>query len=559
MLKKVACNICNSNYYSLLFKPSRAADLKSYCGTSEIKEASLEDRVVRCLQCGLIYLNPRPDISQLYDFYSNLDVQDICAEEEAQRKTVRIILERLNKLKPERGKLLCVGCAAGFFLDEARKSGWQVSGVDLSFASAGYIKDKFSLEIFRGSLKKANFAPSSFEVIVIYDTLEHFTQPKQTLIEARKILKKDGLLCLNVINTASFWSAILKSKWWGIQEQHLFYFTRDTLLGLLEAAGFKALYCRAHRRVRSFRYLYSRFKKANQLAYKLFEFISRKVRLEDKLFTIITNDQLIVFARKARKLAYLDELEESPLSDRKAKRRLKTIVVLPAYNAAQTLTRTVEDIPREYVDEIILVDDASSDNTTEVAKQLGLVTFTHKKNMGYGGNQKTCYQEALKVGADIVVMVHPDYQYDPKAIPELIEPIKKGRADAVFGSRMMKGGALEGGMPAWKHNANILLTALENVVLGTYLTEYHSGFRAYSRKYLQSINFLANSNGFVFDTQIIVQGLISHMRIEEVPIKTRYFDEASTIKLIPSIIYGLSILRTLLRYILHRKGILRFN
>ena len=238
---------------------------------------------------------------------------------------------------------------------------------------------------------------------------------------------------------------------------------------------------------------------------------------------------------------------------------IKTIIVLPAYNAAKTLRKTICDIPNGISDDIILVDDKSSDNTVDIAKELGLKIFRHDKNLGYGANQKTCYEEALRMGADIVVMLHPDYQYDPRMIPELIEPIKKGKADAVFGSRMMKGGALEGGMPAWKHNANIILTALENVVLGTYLTEYHSGFRAYSRKVLESINFKLNSNGFIFDTEIIVQVLLKNFKIEEISIKTRYFDEASTIGFFKACLYGFGILKTLFKYILHTKKIVRFK
>ncbi|OIO37489.1 MAG: glycosyl transferase family 2 [Candidatus Omnitrophica bacterium CG1_02_46_14] len=235
----------------------------------------------------------------------------------------------------------------------------------------------------------------------------------------------------------------------------------------------------------------------------------------------------------------------------------KVVVVLPAYNAAKTLERTVADIPRDCVDEIILVDDKSKDETVKIAKRIGLTVYQHEKNLGYGGNQKTCYTKAIEHGADIVIMVHPDYQYDPTIIPKLIEPILQGNADAVFGSRMMKGGALEGGMPVWKHNANILLTAFENVILGTYLTEYHSGFRAYSTRLLKRINFRANSNGFIFDTEIIVQALANRFKIEEVPIRTRYFEEASSIRLWPSIIYGLGIIRVMMSYLLHANGILR--
>ena len=240
-------------------------------------------------------------------------------------------------------------------------------------------------------------------------------------------------------------------------------------------------------------------------------------------------------------------------------KKRKVIIVLPAYNAEKTLQKTVADIPRGVADEILLVDDKSRDRTVEIAKEIGLTVCVHPENRGYGGNQKTCYERALSHGADIVVMLHPDYQYDPKVVPDLIQPIVEGKADAVFGSRMMKGGALEGGMPLWKHNANILLTALENVVLQTYLTEYHSGFRAYSRKVLERVAFQRNSDGFVFDTEIIVQLLICGFKIEEIPIKTRYFDEASTISFWPSVIYGCGILRTLAKYLLHKYRLFRFR
>jgi glycosyltransferase involved in cell wall biosynthesis len=240
-------------------------------------------------------------------------------------------------------------------------------------------------------------------------------------------------------------------------------------------------------------------------------------------------------------------------------KKKQVIIVLPAYNAAKTLEKTLNDIPQGIADEIILVDDASKDNTVEVAKRLGLKVFVHSQNKGYGANQKTCYKKALELEADIVVMLHPDYQYDPKIIPELIAPIEKGEADAVFGSRMMKGGALGGGMPLWKHNANILLTALENVVLSTYLTEYHSGFRAYSTKLLRRVNFERNSDNFVFDTEIIVQALLHNFKIGEIPIRTRYFDEASTIKLGGCILYGLRILKTLAKFLLYKQGLIRFK
>ncbi|MBI2096556.1 MAG: glycosyltransferase family 2 protein [Candidatus Sungbacteria bacterium] len=234
----------------------------------------------------------------------------------------------------------------------------------------------------------------------------------------------------------------------------------------------------------------------------------------------------------------------------------KIISVLPAYNAARTLRRTLDAIPRDWIDEVLLVDDASGDNTVEVARGLSLKVFVHPQNRGYGGNQKTCYQEALKLGADVVVMVHPDFQYDPTFIPQLIKPIARGEYDAVFGSRMLTPeNALRGGMPYWKFVANKFLTVLENAVLGLHLSEYHSGFRAYSKQVLLAAPLEANSDDFVFDTEIIVQMKIAGFRIKEIPIATRYFKEASMIGFGRSLAYGIAILGVLRRYLTYRLGL----
>ena len=242
-----------------------------------------------------------------------------------------------------------------------------------------------------------------------------------------------------------------------------------------------------------------------------------------------------------------------------AKRGKRVVVVMPAYNAEKTLIRTLDDIDRSWVDDIILVDDASRDGTVALARKLGLRVFVHDVNRGYGGNQKTCYTEAMKLGADIMIMVHPDHQYDPTVIPQLVAPLLEGTCDAVFGSRMLGGHPLEGGMPKWKYLANVYLTAFENATFYMYLTEYHSGLRAYSRRYLETVNFMANSDDFVFDTEIIAQGVIHGMRIREIPIETRYFKEASMVGFWRSSVYGLSILKTLVKYKLHKKGLVRYR
>jgi len=234
-------------------------------------------------------------------------------------------------------------------------------------------------------------------------------------------------------------------------------------------------------------------------------------------------------------------------------------IVMPAYNAAKTLVHTLEEVPQEYRNHVLLVDDASKENTVEIAKQLGLKVIRHEQNRGYGGNQKTCYINALSAGADIVVMVHPDHQYDATIIPKLIQPILNGETDAVFGSRMLGGHPMEGGMPWWKYTANIFLTAIANIVFQRYLTEIHSGFRAYSRKYLQTVRYEENRDDFVFDTEIIAQGMACNLSFSEVPIVTRYFKEASSINFYRSLGYGFGVLWVLFRFMFHNFRITRIK
>jgi glycosyltransferase involved in cell wall biosynthesis len=236
----------------------------------------------------------------------------------------------------------------------------------------------------------------------------------------------------------------------------------------------------------------------------------------------------------------------------------RVVIVMPAYNAARTLERTYADIPHDIVHHIILVDDVSRDDTVEISRKLGLETIIHQQNLGYGGNQKTCYDAALAAGADVVVMLHPDYQYDATRIPALIEPILSGRADLMLGSRFL-GNPLAGGMPRWKYVSNRFLTLVENLAFGLRLSEYHTGLRAYSRGLLETIPYRLNSDDFVFDQELIAQVVAAGMRrrIAEVGVPTRYFEEASSVGFRRSVVYGLSTLRVVLRYLLHRLRIRR--
>jgi glycosyltransferase involved in cell wall biosynthesis len=235
----------------------------------------------------------------------------------------------------------------------------------------------------------------------------------------------------------------------------------------------------------------------------------------------------------------------------------KVVVVMPAYNAAETLRMTYAELPHDSVDLVIVVDDGSSDETAAIARELGLELFVHNRNYGYGANQKTCYREALRAGADIVVMVHPDYQYDPTLLPEIIRPIQESKADVVLGSRLLGGRPMAQGMPWWKYVANRFLTQLENAIFGLRLAEYHTGYRAFRREALDQVNLEMNSDNFIFDQEIIAQFVNLNMRIAEVPVTTRYFPEASSASFVQSSVYGLSILWLLFKYEMHRLGLIR--
>jgi glycosyltransferase involved in cell wall biosynthesis len=242
------------------------------------------------------------------------------------------------------------------------------------------------------------------------------------------------------------------------------------------------------------------------------------------------------------------------------KLKSRVIIVMPAYNAATTLEKTVRDIPEGFADEIILVDDASEDDTLRIAKSLGLTVVAHDRNMGYGANQKTCYEEALKRNAEIVIMIHPDYQYDSSLAPLFTQIIEKGICDIVLGSRIRtRKECLDSGMPLYKYISNRLLTILENLTTGQNLSEWHTGYRAYSRKVLEKIPYHKNSNHFVFDSQFLIQAVYFGFKIGDLPVPCRYISEASSINLNRSIIYGIGTIKTVFQLILQKLHIIKFN
>jgi glycosyltransferase involved in cell wall biosynthesis len=237
----------------------------------------------------------------------------------------------------------------------------------------------------------------------------------------------------------------------------------------------------------------------------------------------------------------------------------KITVVMPAFNAAATLQQTYDDRPREIVDEIILVDDCSSDDTVEMARRMGLTVFRHKQNLGYGRNQKTCYREALKTGADIIIMLYPDYQYSPRLIVSLAGMIAYGEFNLALGSRILGVGALAGGMPLYKYVSNRVLTAIQNLLMNYKLSEYHTGYRAYDRKFLEEVPLEENSDDFVFDNEVLAQAVYFNYRIGEISCPARYFAEASSISFTRSLRYGLGVLATSIKFRLQRMRLANFK
>lgn len=237
----------------------------------------------------------------------------------------------------------------------------------------------------------------------------------------------------------------------------------------------------------------------------------------------------------------------------------KIIVVLPAYNAASTLEKTYKEIPFDIVDDVLMVDDASTDNTVKVARSLGIQTIVHQKNLGYGGNQKTCYREALKRKAEVVIMLHPDYQYTPKLIGGMASLVAIGQYHIVLGSRIISGGALEGGMPIYKYVSNRILTLIENILLGKKISEYHTGYRAFSRELLESLPLDKNSNDFVFDNEMIAQSVFFGYQIGEISCPTKYFPEASSINFYKSVRYGFGVLKTAFAFRLQKWHWIRYR
>ena len=546
-LERADCASCGSAESTVLY------ERKSAHGAPESYLPSTDSflsygRVVKCTQCGLVRLSPRLKWESLLPVYQATSDLLYLKEALGRAWSAWSILRRVERVAGT-GRLLDVGCGPGVLLSVA-KDRWDAVGVEVSKSAAEEARKRFNANVVEGTLEQAAFPSESFDAVTLVDVIEHLTGPKETLREVSRILKPGGVLFVLTPNIDAPVAKLMGRWWWGFRPAHLTYFSRKTMNQMLVDSGFDPLtswYCG---RTFSLGYWLSRLRGYAPRLVSFLVRIASLTRLGRIPLYLNTFDSIGILSIKTK----TGEDRARPVN----KKGRKVVAVMPAYNAEKTLERTLADIPPGLFDDIILVDDASRDGTVALARRLGIKVFVHPKNRGYGGNQKTCYAEAMGLGADIMVMLHPDFQYDPRLAADLVEPLVEGRADCVLGSRLLRDEALKGRMPIWKYIGNKFLTGLENMGFGARFSEYHTGYRSYTRQVLKRLRLDLNNDGFVFDQQIIAQMLVAQATISEVPIPTRYFKEASSVAFWPSVKYGLQTLGVIARYRLHRHGIMKF-
>ena len=532
----IECRICGG--VAALLYEGTVNDADSAAMAPSQHEGGKYGDLYRCRDCGTVIQPMLPTGDSLHDLYREMSDTAYLAEEEGRRITARRLLEMIGQYNPS-GRLLDVGCGHGLLLDEAKAMGYETLGLELSSANAAHARDELGLDVREVGLE--DFAdPDGFDVVVLADVIEHLADPKSAIDQCRELLAPGGLLCVVTPDPSSLTARIAGRRWWGFVPAHTFLLPRLTLSELLSATGL--VVSENTDLVRSFAFSYwveGLADRGGPLA--LLRPIASSP-LGRSMVSMPLRDETVVFAHRT-------EPKRSPtplMSDRG--REKKVHVVLPAYNAAKTVPLVAKELPKDEGDRALLVDDAGSDNTEEVALAEGFDVLRHPKNRGYGANQKTCYSRAAVDGADIVVMVHADNQYDPALLAEMVRPIEEGRADCVIGSRMLDDQTIAGGMPRWKWIGNKFLTWCENRAFRRDYSEYHTGYRAFSVDLLDRIAFLRNNDEFVFDQEIFAQLTASGARVVEIAIPTRYFLEASSVSFRTSVKYGLLTLKVLWRF-----------
>jgi SAM-dependent methyltransferase len=538
-VRATACRVCDGQL-TLRYRGSAVAPTPATVSPSRHRPGEHAD-LYACRRCGTVQQPSLPDRARLHSLYRAMVDAGYLDEEAGRRKTANRLLDLIGAHVPA-GRLLDVGCGHGLLLAEARARGYDVLGLELSTAAVGHARSRLGVEVEQVALEDfAAAAGERFDVVVLADVLEHLDDPVGAVDATVGLLAEGGVLCLTTPDPSSAAARLAGRRWWGYLPAHVCLVPHAILNELLAARGL--VVSTDVPLVRSFtfgRWLDGLAERAGALAPPL-QRLARS-RLGDREVSLSLHDERVVLAHRlsARRAA------RPRVRDRGERRKVH--VVIPAYNAATTIPRVASGIDPHVADHVLVVDDASQDSTTEVALSHGLDVLRHPANRGYGANQKTLYVRALGAGADVIVMVHGDNQYDPALVPEMTRPILEGRADVVIGSRLLEDHAIVGGMPRWKWLGNRLLTAIENRGFGRSYSEYHTGYRAFSAASLRRIAFLRNSDGFAFDQEIFAQLIASEARIAEIPIPTRYFGEASTVSFRTSVIYGLRTLLVLARF-----------
>ena len=494
----------------------------------------------RCRECGTVQQPSLPRGEALLELYRSMRDDDYLAEEKGRRRTARRLLDLLATHVPG-GRLLEVGSGHGLLLDEARSRGYEAEGLEPSRAAIRHARDSLRLPVRDGSLEDPGLDGERFDAIVLADVLEHLEDPVGAIDRCTELLAPGGALVVVTPDPSSPTARLAGGRWWGYLPSHVCLIPRLTLRELIAGRGL--VIAEDVPLVRSFSPAYWLSGLAERGGRGGAALRALAGRLPQRaLLSLSLGDERVLLARKMEVLAP----PRPRVRDRGGP--TKVHVVLPAYDAERTVSRVAESLPVEAADRALLVDDASSDGTTAAALAAGFEVIRHPRNRGYGANQKTSYVRAALDGADIVVMVHADNQYDPSLVAEMVRPIESGLADVVIGSRLLEDKAISGGMPRWKWIGNRGLTWVENRAFRRRFSEYHTGYRAFAVPFLRTIPFLRNSDGFVFDQETFAQALAADARVVELAIPTRYFLEASSVSFWRSVEYGLKTLVLLVRF-----------
>jgi SAM-dependent methyltransferase len=544
-MSAVPCRICQGELQP--FRAGRAGGPAPADFAPSNHRPGEHGELYRCTRCGAIQQPSLPSGDALHEIYRAMSDDAYLHEEPGRRATARRVLDALGRHAPA-GRLLDVGCGHGLLLDEARRRGYEVLGLELSRSAAGYARDVLGLPVAERAVEA--FAADSgerFDAIVLADVIEHLDDPAATLDACAGLLADGGVLCVITPDPTSLTARLAGARWWGYVPAHTCLLPARTLRELLSARGL--VISEELPLVRSFalRYWLAGLGERGGRAGAALRRAAR-TRLGDRDVSLALGDERIVLAHRVGVVQPSDPLA----ADRGG--TPSVTVVLPAYRAASTIAAVAKEMPVAAVDRALLVDDASPDTTPEVALREGFELLRLPANRGYGHNQKAGYVRALLDGADIVVMVHADNQYDPSLVERMVRPLEAGIADVVMGSRLLEDETIAGGMPRWKWIGNRLLTAVENLAFRRGFSEYHTGYRAYSADFLRRVAFLRNSDDFVFDQEMFAQIVASRSHVVELPIPTRYFLEASSVSFRASVRYGLKTLWVLVRFRMHQRG-----